>query len=194
MLSRVAAAGLLLILAPLLALLYLLVRFSLGSPAIFRQERAGLAGRPFEILKFRTMADARNPDGELKHDSERLTSLGGFLRSTSLDELPEILNILRGEMNFVGPRPLLMEYLPLYSERQTRRHEVKPGLTGWAQINGRNELGWQERLELDVWYVENRSFWLDAKIICKTFLKVLGRQGINARGGTPMERFRGNSQ
>ena len=176
---------------PLLLVLWVLVRSALGSPALFRQQRPGRGERPFLMVKFRSMTDARHPDGSLKLDHERLTPFGRFLRSTSLDELPELWNVLKGDMSFVGPRPLLMQYLPLYSDRQRRRHEVRPGITGWAQINGRNTVSWDERFEMDVWYVDNRNFWLDLKIIGMTFERVFKRSGISSAGEATMPAFTG---
>jgi lipopolysaccharide/colanic/teichoic acid biosynthesis glycosyltransferase len=185
-------AGLaLVILSPLFAALAVTVRLQLGSPVFFRQIRPGRAERPFGLIKFRTMTDARDADGRLLTDAERLTPLGRFLRSASLDELPELVNVMRGEMSLVGPRPLLMEYLPLYSARQRRRHDVAPGVTGLAQVSGRNSLSWPRKLELDVTYVEHWSLWLDMKIIAKTFVGVLGRVGINPVGMETVPRFRG---
>lgn len=172
----------------------LLVRFQLGSPVLFKQIRPGLNGRPFAIYKFRTMTNARDTDGNLRPDAERLTRLGRFLRSTSLDELPELLNVLNGDMSLVGPRPLLMQYLTRYTPEQARRHEVKPGITGWAQVNGRNALTWEEKFKLDVWYVDNWSLWLDIKIIFVTIWKILKREGINQQGQATMEEFRGDRQ
>ena len=172
-----AGAGLL-VLSPVLAGVALTVRFRLGRPVLFRQTRPGRFGRPFDMVKFRTMTDARDARGDLLSDAERLPPLGKFLRSTSLDELPELWNVLRGDMSLVGPRPLLMKYLPYYTERERRRHDVRPGITGWAQVNGRNTAGWDERLELDVWYVENQSFLLDLKIIARTVRSVLKREGV----------------
>ena len=188
-----AAALGLAIVWPFLLVLAAIVRCSIGSPVFFRQTRIGYQGRPFEIFKFRTMTNRHDESGELLPDATRLTALGRFLRSTSLDELPELYNILRGDMSFVGPRPLLVEYLPLYSARQALRHEVRPGLTGWAQINGRNALSWQDRFEMDVWYVENRSFALDLRILCKTLGKVIRREGINSADAATMTPFNGNS-
>ncbi|MFB9081344.1 sugar transferase [Deinococcus wulumuqiensis] len=182
--------GLMLLGLPMLGLAGL-IRYKLGSPVLFKQVRPGLAGQPFTMYKFRTMTDERGPDGELLPNAVRLTAFGKFLRSTSLDELPELLNILKGDMSLVGPRPLLMEYLPLYNERQARRHEVRPGLTGWAQVNGRNALSWEEKFEHDMWYVENRSFALDLKILLMTLKKVLNRDGINADGEATAPRFKG---
>lgn len=187
----VAAVVLLALSLPLLLLLSLLIRSKMGSPVIFRQVRPGLDGAPFEMLKFRTMRDAVDAHGAQLPDAERLTSLGRFLRSTSLDELPELWNVLKGDMSLVGPRPLLMEYLPRYNAEQARRHEVRPGLTGWAQINGRNALGWDEKFALDVWYVDNRSLKLDLQILWLTVLKVLQRDGISADGEATMPKFQG---
>ena len=183
------SASLLCVLSPLLILLAFLVRGRLGSPVLFRQVRPGKDAKPFEMLKFRTMTDARDADGQLLPDAKRLTPFGRFLRSTSLDELPELWNVLKGDMSLVGPRPLLMEYLPLYSVEQARRHEVRPGVTGWAQVNGRNALSWEEKFSLDVWYVDNRSFWLDMRILTLTTLRVLMRSGISAQGEATMPRF-----
>ena len=187
-----AAVIALVVLAPLLLLLALLVRLQIGSPVLFWQERPGYRGRPFRIVKFRTMSEARDAAGNPLPDSVRLTRLGRVMRSLSLDELPELYNILRGEMSVVGPRPLLMQYWPLYSPEQRRRHDVHPGLTGWAQIHGRNTVDWQERFKLDVWYVDHRSFFLDLKIILITFWKVITRQGINQPGRATTELFHGN--
>ncbi|TAH66999.1 MAG: sugar transferase [Rhodopseudomonas palustris] len=171
----------------------ILVRIKLGSPVLFRQSRPGRGGALFTMLKFRTMTDARGPDGQLLPDSERLTSFGAWLRSTSLDELPELINVIRGEMSLVGPRPLLVEYLPLYSKEQARRHEVRPGITGWAQINGRNSLSWNEKFSLDVWYVDNQSIRLDIYILLLTLKKVLLREGISAAGEATMPKFSANT-
>lgn len=186
-------AGLLL-LVPVIALLAVLVWVKLGRPVLFRQIRPGKAGEPFQMLKFRTMTDECGDNGELLPDADRLTDFGWFMRSSSLDELPELWNVLKGDMSLVGPRPLLMEYLPLYTERQARRHEVRPGITGWAQINGRNALTWEEKFELDVWYVENRTLWLDTKILFLTVWKVVKRDDINQDGEATMTRFTGNDQ
>lgn len=185
-----AATALLLLALPLAALTWL-VRRKLGSPVFFRQVRPGLHGKPFMMVKFRTMTDARGPDGALLPDAERLTPFGRFLRASSLDELPELWNVLKGDMSLVGPRPLLMDYLPLYSPEQARRHEVRPGITGWAQVNGRNALSWDEKFKLDVWYVDNRSLWLDIRILWLTVKKVLVREGISAEGEATMPRFTG---
>lgn len=187
----VAATGLI-ALAPLMLILMFLIRVKLGSPVFFRQTRPGLGGRPFLMVKFRTMTDARNTDGSLRPDAERLTAFGRFLRSSSLDELPELWNVLKGEMSIVGPRPLLMEYLPLYNAQQMRRHEVRPGITGWAQINGRNAISWEEKFDLDVWYIDNQSLALDFKIFCATFLKIIGRHDISQPGEATMSAFRGS--
>lgn len=186
----VAIAALAVLALPLLVL-YAMVRRKLGSPALFRQVRPGLHGQPFMMVKFRTMTDERGPDGELLPDAQRLTAFGRFLRASSLDELPELWNVLRGEMSLVGPRPLLMEYLPLYSPEQARRHKVRPGITGWAQVNGRNAVSWEERFRLDVWYVDHRSLWLDLRILWLTVRKVLVREGISAQGEATMPRFTG---
>ena len=191
----VAGAGLgLLVLSPVMLAVAVAVRLTLGAPVLFRQTRPGLGGRQFDLYKFRTMRNAAGPDGHPLPDAERLTGLGRFLRSTSLDELPELLNVVKGEMSLVGPRPLLMEYLPLYSPRQARRHEVRPGLTGWAQVNGRNALTWKQRFELDVWYVEHRSLGLDLKIMAMTLAKVFQREGISHAGHATMERFTGGGE
>ena len=187
----VAAALLLVVLSPVLALLFVLVRIFLGSPAIFRQQRPGLGGDPFVLLKFRTMRNVTTQDGELLPDADRLGRFGRALRALSLDELPEMWNVLKGEMSFVGPRPLLMEYLPLYSERQSRRHLVRPGITGWAQVNGRNDASWERRFELDVWYVEHLSFLLDVRILWKTIVNVVTRTGISAKDHATMPKFTG---
>lgn len=181
----------LLLLAPVIAIVAWQIRRRLGSPVLFRQVRPGLNGEPFEMIKFRTMRDAVDATGNPLPDSERMTPFGSFLRSSSLDELPELWNVLKGEMSLVGPRPLLMEYLPLYSPEQYRRHEARPGVTGWAQINGRNALSWDEKFKLDVWYVDNRSLWLDLKIIFLTIKKVVVRDGISADGEATMAKFTG---
>jgi lipopolysaccharide/colanic/teichoic acid biosynthesis glycosyltransferase len=185
-----AALALLLLCLPLLCLTWL-VRRKLGSPVFFRQTRPGMNGKPFNMVKFRTMTDARGSDGQLLPDADRLTAFGRFLRASSLDELPELWNVLKGDMSLVGPRPLLMEYLPLYSPEQARRHEVRPGITGWAQVNGRNALSWEEKFKLDVWYVGHRSLWLDIKILWLTVRKVLVREGISAAGEATMSKFTG---
>ncbi len=187
-----AASGVaLVVLAPVIAILALLIWRYLGRPVLFVQERPGQGGRLFRMVKFRTMRDTRGADGRLLPDAERMTPFGRFLRSTSLDELPELWNVLKGEMSLVGPRPLLVEYLPLYTAEQARRHDVRPGITGWAQINGRNALTWEEKFAHDIWYVDNQSFWLDLKILALTVRKVLGRSGISAEGDATMPRFTG---
>ena len=182
------------ILSPILLLIALLVRIKLGSPVIFKQQRPGMNEKIFTLYKFRTMTDERDEKGELLPDEMRLRDFGKFLRASSLDELPELFNILKGDMSIVGPRPLLIEYLPLYSAHQRRRHEVRPGLTGWAQVNGRNAIGWEEKFNYDVEYVDNLSFFLDVKIIFLTIMKVLKREGINQEGRATMEPFRGSQQ
>src|SRR5690554_4455062 len=188
----IVAGGLgLLLLAPLLLAIGLLVRRKLGAPILFRQTRPGLNGKPFEMIKFRTMLDATDKHGNPLPDEQRMTPFGSFLRATSLDELPELWNVLKGDMSLVGPRPLLMEYLPLYSKEQFRRHEVRPGVTGWAQVNGRNAISWEDKFKLDVWYVDNQSFWLDLKILFLTVKKVLVRDGISGEGEVTMSKFTG---
>ncbi|WP_039803667.1 sugar transferase [Azotobacter chroococcum] len=182
----------LLLLAPLLLVLAWLVRRRIGAPVLFRQLRPGLHGRPFALLKFRSMREALDERGRPLPDAERLTPFGRFLRASSLDELPELWNVLRGDMSLVGPRPLLMEYLPLYTPEQARRHAVRPGITGWAQVNGRNALSWEEKFRLDVWYVDHRSFRLDLRILLLTLKRVLAREGINAEGEATMARFTGS--
>ena len=189
--SFLAALALLFFALPLLVLIWQ-IRRKLGSPVFFRQTRPGLHGKPFIMVKFRTMTDARDASGALLPDAQRLTPFGRFLRSSSLDELPELWNVLRGEMSLVGPRPLLMEYLPLYSPEQARRHEVRPGITGWAQVNGRNAISWADKFALDVWYVDHRSLWLDVRILWLTVRKVLVREGISAAGEATMPRFEGD--
>jgi lipopolysaccharide/colanic/teichoic acid biosynthesis glycosyltransferase len=186
------AATALLVLLPLFVVLAFIVRLKLGSPMLFRQQRPGLYGQPFMMFKFRTMSDARDAAGNLLPDAMRLTRFGRWLRSTSLDELPELINVLRGEMSLVGPRPLLMQYLPHYTPEQSRRHMVKPGLTGWAQVNGRNGLGWEQKFAYDVWYVAHQSLWLDLKIIALTVLKIVKREGISQPGQATAEEFKGN--
>ncbi|MEQ1530094.1 MAG: sugar transferase [Methylococcales bacterium] len=178
---------------PILMIISFLVKIKLGYPVFFRQTRPGLEGKLFEMVKLRTMTDKRDALGNLCADEIRLTPFGKFLRSTSLDELPELWNVLKGDMSLIGPRPLLVEYLPLYSDEQVRRHEVKPGVTGWAQINGRNAISWEEKFKLDVWYVDNRSLWLDIKILWMTLNKVILRDGISASGEATMPKFSGNN-
>lgn len=182
----------LVILSPIFAIVAYKVKKNLGSPVLFRQVRPGLNGKPFEMIKFRTMKDAVDKDGNPLPDSERLTPFGKMLRATSLDEMPELWNVLKGEMSLVGPRPLLMEYLPLYNERQAKRHDVRPGVTGYAQVNGRNAISWEQKFEYDVWYVENQSFWLDIKILFKTVKKVLFKEDVNDESGHSMPKFKGN--
>jgi len=184
----------LLLLWPVLLVVYVLVRVKLGSPALFRQQRPGLHGRPFMMVKFRTMLDALDAEGNPLPDEVRLTRFGRLLRATSLDELPELWNVLKGDMSLVGPRPLLMEYLPLYSAEQARRHEVRPGITGWAQVNGRNALSWPDKFALDVWYVDNRSLLLDLRILLLTVKKVFVREGISADGHATTSRFTGEDK
>lgn len=186
------SASALLVLLPIMLILFIWVHIKLGSPCLFRQQRPGLNGKIFEMLKFRSMRDAIDEQGKPLPDNERLTPFGLKLRSTSLDELPGLWSVLKGDMSLVGPRPLLVEYLPLYNQRQAKRHDVKPGITGWAQINGRNSLSWEEKFELDVWYVENRSFWLDIKILCLTVKKVLVKADISAEGEVTMTKFTGS--
>jgi sugar transferase EpsL len=185
-----ATAGLI-VLAPVLALIALTIRLAMGSPVIFRQRRPGLEGRPFTLYKFRTMTDARDAQGKLLPDRVRLSRLGRFLRRTSLDELPELFNVVKGDMGLVGPRPLLMQYLGRYTKEQFRRHEIRPGITGWAQLNGRNALSWEERFALDVWYVENQSFWLDLRILVLTVRKTLAQAGVSQPGEGTEEEFQG---
>ncbi len=187
-----ALAGLI-ILSPVLIICALLIRVNLGSPIFFRQKRIGKDNKEFEMIKFRSMKDAFDKSGNALPDEERMTKLGKVLRSLSLDELPELINILKGDMSLIGPRPLLVQYLPLYNERQIKRHDVTPGLTGWAQVNGRNSLSWSEKFELDVWYVENWSLWLDVKIFFMTFYKVFKREGISQEGQATMEFFNGTN-
>lgn len=185
------AAISLIILSPLVGLVALLVRVRLGSPVIFKQHRPGLHGTPFLIYKFRSMVDARSQNGELLPDSVRLTSLGKTIRQQSLDELPQLYNVLKGDLSLVGPRPLLMEYLPKYSKEQMRRHDVKPGITGWAQVNGRNAISWEEKFALDVWYVDHQSFLLDLKILWLTIIKVSHRSDVSQTGQATVEKFSG---
>lgn len=189
-----ASALALVILSPVLAVLAILIRVKLGTPVIFAQDRPGIDGRIFRLQKFRTMTDGRGADGSLLPDAERLTPFGRLLRSTSLDELPEFWNVLKGDMSLVGPRPLLVEYLERYTPEQARRHEVRPGITGLAQVSGRNELSWDDRFALDVWYVDNRTMWLDLKILARTVLKVLKREGVSQAGQATMLPFEGGAR
>lgn len=189
----ITIVGMIVLACPVLLLAWQ-VRRKLGSPVLFTQVRPGLYGKPFKMIKFRTMTDDRGSDGQLLPDSQRLTAFGRWLRSTSLDELPELWNVLKGEMSLVGPRPLLMQYLPLYSSEQSRRHEVRPGVTGWAQVNGRNAISWEDKFKLDVWYVDNKSLWIDIKILWLTVKKVLIRDGISAEGEATMRAFKGNEE
>ncbi len=182
------------LLSPFFIVIALAVKVSLGSPVLFKQQRPGLNGEPFQMFKFRTMTETCERNGTLLADVERLTPFGKFLRSSSLDELPELFNVLKGDMSLVGPRPLLMEYLSLYNKEQFRRHEVKPGITGWAQVNGRNAISWEDRFKLDVWYVENHSFFLDLKILYLTIKKVFARDGITAEGHATMTKFTGTKK
>lgn len=183
----------LILLSPIFLLLWIFVRMKLGSPALFRQQRPGLHGRPFTLFKFRTMTDAKDSSGNFLPDADRLTSFGKSMRTSSLDEIPELLNVLRGEMSLVGPRPLLMKYLGLYTPEQMRRHNVRPGITGWAQVNGRNALGWEDKFALDIWYVDHHTLWLDLKIIGLTIWKILKRDGISQPGEATAQEFTGQS-
>ena len=186
-----ASTSALVVLSPVLAITAYKVKKELGSPVLFRQTRPGLHGRPFEMIKFRTMKDATDKEGNALPDSERLTEFGKKLRASSLDELPELWNVLKGDMSLVGPRPLLMEYLPLYNAEQAKRHNVRPGVTGYAQVNGRNSLSWEDKFKLDTWYVEHQSLWLDMKILLKTVKKVIIKDGISAEGEATMTKFTG---
>lgn len=181
----------LIFLSGIIGITALLIRLKIGSPVIFTQQRPGLRGEPFHVYKFRTMTNERDQDGELLPDEVRLTTFGRLVRKLSLDELPQLWNVFKGDMSFVGPRPLLMEYLPLYNEHQARRHDVRPGITGWAQVNGRNAISWEEKFDYDVWYVDNQSFWLDIKILFMTVLKVFKSEGINQTGQATMTKFTG---
>ncbi len=186
-----AALLLLILLTPLLAAITILIANKLGSPVIFKQLRPGLHGRPFYLYKFRTMTDFKDENGNLLPDEIRLTSFGKWLRKYSLDELPQLFNVFKGDLGFVGPRPLLMEYLPLYSPEQARRHKVRPGITGWAQVNGRNAISWEEKFALDIWYVDNHTLWLDFKILFLTIIKAVRSEGINQEGYSTMPKFKG---
>tara|TARA_R110000851_G_scaffold85842_2_gene186483 strand:+ start:497 stop:1090 length:594 start_codon:yes stop_codon:yes gene_type:complete len=192
LLDIIGAVGGLVILSPVIAVIAVMIRREMGTPVLFSQIRPGRHKKPFQMIKFRSMRNVIDVNGNPLPDSKRLTRLGLFLRSSSLDELPELWNVLKGDMSLVGPRPLLMEYLPLYSSEQARRHHVRPGVTGWAQINGRNAISWEDKFELDVWYVDNRTLWLDLKIICITIRKVFKRDGISAAGEATMPKFTGN--
>jgi len=190
----IVALVLIVLFLPVYLIVSILILVKMGSPIFFRQKRPGKDGKIFEIYKFRTMTNEKDGRGELLPDELRLVGIGKFIRSTSLDELPQIFNVLKGDMSFVGPRPLLVEYLPLYNERQKKRHDVKPGITGWAQVNGRNAISWEEKFEYDVWYVEHQSFLLDMKILWMTFLKVVRRSDISSQSSVTMEKFRGNKE
>jgi lipopolysaccharide/colanic/teichoic acid biosynthesis glycosyltransferase len=194
LLDIVIASTALVVLSPLYAFVAYKVKKNLGSPVLFRQVRPGLNGQPFEMIKFRTMKDAVDAQGNPLPDSERLTAFGKMLRSTSLDEMPELWNVIKGDMSIVGPRPLLTEYLPLYNKEQAKRHDVRPGMTGYAQVNGRNAISWEEKFKLDTWYVENRSLWLDFKIMLKTVKKVISKDDISAEGEATMTKFTGTSE
>lgn len=186
--------GLMLLLSPVMLVTAMLIAWRMGFPVVFRQQRPGLYGRPFEVLKFRTMSDEAGTDGQPLPDEARLTALGAVLRRFSLDELPQLFNVLRGEMSLVGPRPLLMEYLPLYTREQMRRHDVRPGITGWTQVNGRNDLSWEDKFALDVWYVDHRSFWLDLRILAMTAGRVFSGSGVSKEGFATTEKFRGSGR
>ncbi len=194
LLDIVIASSALVLLSPVYAFVTYKVRKNLGSPVLFRQVRPGLKGKPFEMIKFRSMKDAVDAQGNPLPDRERLTPFGQMLRSSSLDEMPELWNVIKGEMSIVGPRPLLMEYLPLYNEQQAKRHNVRPGITGYAQVNGRNAISWEKKFELDTWYVENRSLWLDFKIMLKTIKKVIAKDDISAEGEATMSKFTGTPE
>jgi lipopolysaccharide/colanic/teichoic acid biosynthesis glycosyltransferase len=189
----ILALSALLTLLPVIIVVAVLIRFKLGSPILFTQNRPGLHGKVFKLMKFRSMFDGKDKSGNLLPDAQRMTKFGLLLRSTSLDELPGLFNVIKGDMSLVGPRPLLVQYLPLYNKIQATRHNVRPGITGWAQVNGRNAIGWEEKFKLDVWYVENHSFWLDIKILLLTIKKVFVREGISADGHVTIEQFKGSS-
>lgn len=193
LLDFIIALSVLFALLPVIIVVAVLIRFKLGSPIFFTQDRPGLHGQVFKMMKFRTMLDGKDKQGNLLPDNERMTRFGSFLRSTSLDELPGLFNVLIGDMSLVGPRPLLVQYLPLYNTEQARRHSVRPGITGWAQINGRNAISWDNKFALDVWYVDNQSFWLDFKILLLTVKKVFVREGISADGHVTIEPFKGSN-
>ncbi|WP_066164128.1 undecaprenyl phosphate N,N'-diacetylbacillosamine 1-phosphate transferase [Aliarcobacter cryaerophilus] len=189
--DKTLALFLIILFSPIYVIVSLLIYWKMGSPILFRQKRPGYKEKIFGIYKFRTMTNEKDRDGNLLPDNKRLVGIGKFIRSTSLDELPQLFNVLKGEMSFVGPRPLLEEYLPLYNEKQKRRHDVKPGITGWAQVNGRNAISWEQKFDYDVWYVDNQSFWLDIKILWLTFLKVVKRSDISSNTSVTMEKFTG---
>ena len=190
--DKTLALFLIILFSPIYIVVSLLIFFKMGSPILFRQKRPGYKEKIFGIYKFRTMTNEKDVDGNLLPDDKRLVGIGKFIRSTSLDELPQLFNVLKGEMSFVGPRPLLIEYLPLYNQKQKRRHDVKPGITGWAQVNGRNAISWDQKFDYDVWYVDNQSFWLDIKILWLTFLKVVKRSDISSSTSSTMEKFTGS--
>jgi len=190
--DKILALFLIILFSPIYIIVSLLIFVKMGSPILFRQKRPGYKEKIFGIYKFRTMTNEKDVDGNLLPDEQRLVGIGKFIRSTSLDELPQLFNVLKGEMSFVGPRPLLIEYLDLYNDKQKRRHDVKPGITGWAQVNGRNAISWEQKFEYDVWYVDNQSFWLDMKILWMTFLKVIKRSDISSSSSSTMEKFTGN--
>lgn len=190
--DRTLALFLIILFSPVYVVVSLLIWWKMGQPILFRQKRPGKDGKIFEIYKFRTMTNDTDENGNLLPDAQRLVGIGKWIRSTSLDELPQLFNVLKGDMSFVGPRPLLVEYLPLYNERQKKRHNVKPGITGWAQVNGRNAISWEQKFEYDVWYVEHHSFWLDIKILWMTFLKVIQRSDISSNTSATMEKFKGD--
>jgi undecaprenyl phosphate N,N'-diacetylbacillosamine 1-phosphate transferase len=192
--DKTLALFLIILFSPVYLIVALLIWWRMGRPILFKQKRPGKNGKIFEIYKFRTMTNETDEDGNLLPDEQRLVGVGKFIRSTSLDELPQLFNVLKGDMSFVGPRPLLVEYLPLYNERQKKRHAVKPGITGWAQVNGRNAISWEQKFEYDIWYVEHQSFWLDMKILWMTFLKVIKRSGINSNTNVTMEKFEGSER
>lgn len=192
--DKILALFLMILFLPIYIIVGLLIWLKMGTPILFRQKRPGYKENIFTIYKFRTMTNEKDANGDLLPDEQRLTFVGKFIRSISLDELPQLFNVLKGDMSFVGPRPLLIEYLPLYNNKQKRRHDAKPGITGWAQVNGRNAISWEQKFELDVWYVENQSFWLDIKILWLTFLNVLKRSGISSSSSATMEKFIGNTK
>ncbi|MGH2278557.1 undecaprenyl phosphate N,N'-diacetylbacillosamine 1-phosphate transferase [Aliarcobacter sp. ERUVET-7] len=192
--DKILALFLIILFSPIYIVISLLIFFKMGSPILFRQKRPGYKEKIFGIYKFRTMTNEKDVNGNLLPDDKRLVGIGKFIRSTSLDELPQLFNVLKGEMSFVGPRPLLEEYLPLYNQKQKRRHDVKPGITGWAQVNGRNAISWEQKFDYDVWYVDNQSFWLDIKILWLTFLKVVKRSDISSSTSSTMEKFTGSKK